>query len=101
MGTNAKAELRKPNISLSHTENYLLATEHFDYRLPRAGIHELESVDVQVLPDDECLHCSHFQACEGVLYAKYIFAGVLADLIKEFADEALLLHKLYIRQCVG
>ena len=55
----------------------------------------------QVFPHDEGLDSAHLQAHERVGHARHVLARVLADLIEELADQALLLHELDIRQRVA
>ena len=70
-------------------------------KLTCGGVHEGDAIHFQVLPDDEGLDSAHVQAGLGVLHAKDKLASVLADLIKELADQPLLLYKFDVRQGIS
>ncbi len=65
------------------------------------GFENLESIDLQILPDDQRLDGAHVQTGQRVLDAEHELVGVLADLVKEFADEPLFLNKLHVCKGVG
>ena len=65
----------------THTP-YLLRRQVLDLDLP-PGVHQLVSVAVQVLPYQKCVHGTHVEAGQGILGAKHVLVGILADLLKE------------------
>ena len=76
---------------------HLLAAEHLADHLSGTRIHELISIDIKILPNNERLDCPHLQASKRIFHPKDILPGVLADFIKKFAYQSLLLDKFHIR----
>jgi hypothetical protein len=80
---------------------HLLAGQHFHDGFVAGTVPELKAIHVQVLPYNQGLHCPHLQTRQGVLHPKHVLAGVLTDLVKEAADQLLLLDEFDVCQGVG
>ena len=69
-----------------------------DYNHVSSLLINMSHLNIQVLPADQSLHCSHLQGLQCIINTKTIFAGVLRYLIKIFSDQFLLLDELHISQ---
>lgn len=65
------------------------------------GISERVSGNVQVLPDNQGLHCTHIESFEGVDNAETVLSGVEGDLVEVLLNQSFLLYELDVGQRVG
>lgn len=65
------------------------------------GVSERVSGNVQVLPDNQGLHCTHIESFEGVDNTETVLSGVEGDLVKVLLNQSFLLYELDVGQRVG
>lgn len=72
-----------------------------EIRLTSSSISQDIACGIKVLPDNECFNSTEFESTERIIDAEAVLARILANFVKVFLNELLLLHKLDVRERLG